>query len=82
MTHRCMLSKSTICPRISMISGQHGVTTVNSVGDPTEHILRMRADRVDGAGPGPRVLSLGCGITRRDGHPDSTVFAENPSARA
>jgi imidazolonepropionase-like amidohydrolase len=61
---------------------QHGVTTVKSVGDPTEHILQTRADLADGTLQGPRLLTTGCGITASDGHPASTVFAENPWARA
>ncbi|MCW5830894.1 MAG: amidohydrolase family protein [Labilithrix sp.] len=61
---------------------QHGVTTIKSVGDPTEGILATRAKIAAGALRGPRLLATGCGITGRDGHPASTVFGSNPWARA
>lgn len=61
---------------------RHGVTTIKSVGDPTEGILRTRAKIAAGTLPGPRLLATGCGVTGRDGHPASTIFAGNPWARA
>lgn len=61
---------------------QHGVTTIKSVGDPTDGILGTRARIASGALRGPRLLATGCGITGRDGHPAATVFSGNPWARA
>lgn len=60
---------------------EHGVTTIKSVGDPTEEILRTRASIAVGTLRGPRLVATGCGITGRDGHPAATVFAGNPWAR-
>lgn len=61
---------------------QHGVTTVKSVGDPTEAILQARDDVAAGTLRGPRLLATGCGVTARGGHPATTVFARNLWARA
>jgi imidazolonepropionase-like amidohydrolase len=60
---------------------QHGITTIKSVGDPTEGILETRARIAAGTLRGPRLLATGCGITARDGHPAATVFGGNPWAR-
>lgn len=60
---------------------QHGVTTIKSVGDPTTEILRTRTMIETGALRGPRLLATGCGVTGRNGHPASTVFADNSWAR-
>ncbi|WP_030889982.1 amidohydrolase family protein [Streptomyces sp. NRRL F-5053] len=60
----------------------HGITTIKSVGDPTDGILRTRAALAAGTLRGPRLLATGCGITGRDGHPAATVFGGNPWARA
>ncbi len=59
----------------------HGITTIKSVGDPTEQILATRARIAAGVLRGPRLLATGCGITGRDGHPAATVFGQNPWAR-
>ncbi|WP_368396705.1 amidohydrolase family protein [Streptomyces sclerotialus] len=59
----------------------HGVTTIKSVGDPTDGILDTRARIAAGTLRGPRLLATGCGITGRDGHPAATVFNGNPWAR-
>ncbi|MGX1123105.1 imidazolonepropionase-like amidohydrolase [Streptomyces ambofaciens] len=59
----------------------HGITTIKSVGDPTDGILDVRARIAAGALRGPRLLATGCGITGRDGHPAATVFRDNPWAR-
>jgi len=61
---------------------QHGITTIKSVGDPTEEILETRAKIAAGTLRGPRLLATGCGITGRDGHPSATIFGGNPWARA
>ncbi len=47
----------------------HGITTIKSVGDPTDGILNTRARIAAGTLRGPRLLATGCGITGRDGHP-------------
>ncbi|MGW5494383.1 amidohydrolase family protein [Streptomyces olivaceoviridis] len=59
----------------------HGITTIKSVGDPTDGILATRAEIAAGTLRGPRLLATGCGITGRDGHPAATVFSGNPWAR-
>ncbi|WP_261399430.1 amidohydrolase family protein [Streptomyces misionensis] len=59
----------------------HGITTIKSVGDPTDAILDTRARIAAGTLRGPRLLATGCGITGRDGHPAATVFGGNPWAR-
>ncbi|MEU7558406.1 amidohydrolase family protein [Streptomyces eurythermus] len=59
----------------------HGITTVKSVGDPTDGILDTRSKIAAGALRGPRLLATGCGITGRDGHPAVTVFGDSPWAR-
>ncbi|SFY53716.1 amidohydrolase family protein [Streptomyces sp. F-1] len=59
----------------------HGITTIKSVGDPTDAILDTRARIAAGTLRGPRLLTTGCGITGRDGHPAATVFGGNPWAR-
>ncbi|PPS90876.1 amidohydrolase family protein [Streptomyces sp. MH60] len=59
----------------------HGITTIKSVGDPTDGILDTRDRIATGALRGPRLLATGCGITGRDGHPAATVFRDNPWAR-
>ncbi|MFZ3555200.1 amidohydrolase family protein [Streptomyces sp. BH055] len=59
----------------------HGITTIKSVGDPTDGILDTRAKIAAGTLRGPRLLATGCGITGRDGHPAATVFSGNPWAR-
>lgn len=61
---------------------QHGITTIKSVGDPTEEILETRAKIAAGTLRGPRLLATGCGITGRDGHPSATIFGGNSWARA
>lgn len=60
----------------------HGITTIKSVGDPSDEILQTRAAIATGAVRGPRLLATGCGITVRDGHPAATAFGDNPWARA
>ncbi|MER6144706.1 amidohydrolase family protein [Streptomyces sparsogenes] len=59
----------------------HGITTIKSVGDPTDGILDTRSRIAAGTLRGPRLLATGCGITGRDGHPAATVFRDNPWAR-
>nr|BFD87414.1 hypothetical protein StreXyl84_68150 [Streptomyces sp. Xyl84] len=52
----------------------HGITTIKSVGDPTDGILAARDGLAAGTLRGPRLLATGCGITGRGGHPAATVF--------
>ncbi|WP_030380536.1 MULTISPECIES: amidohydrolase family protein [unclassified Streptomyces] len=59
----------------------HGITTIKSVGDPTDGILETRARIAAGTLRGPRLLATGSGITGRDGHPAATIFKGNPWAR-
>jgi imidazolonepropionase-like amidohydrolase len=61
---------------------QNGVTTIKSVGDPTDAILKLRAGLADGALRGPRLSVTGNGLTGPDGHPASTIFGGNPWFRA
>jgi imidazolonepropionase-like amidohydrolase len=60
---------------------RHGITTIKSVGDPTDEVLETRAKIAARTLRGPRLLATGCGITGRDGHPAATVFRGNPWAR-
>ena len=73
--------EETELPRKLALFLQHGVTTIKSVGDPTDGILNTRAKIAAGSLLGPRLVATGCGITGRDGHPAATVFAGNPWAR-
>lgn len=59
----------------------HGVTTIKSVGDPTDGILTTRSKIAEGTLPGPRLIATGSGITGRDGHPAATIFSGSPWAR-
>jgi imidazolonepropionase-like amidohydrolase len=59
----------------------HGITTIKSVGDPTDGILATRSKIAAGTLPGPRLIATGSGITGRDGHPAATIFSGNPWAR-
>ena len=74
--------EETELPRKLALFLQHGVTTIKSVGDPTDGILNTRAKIAAGSLQGPRLVATGCGITGRDGHPAATIFAGNPWARS
>ncbi|MFD7769206.1 amidohydrolase family protein [Streptomyces sp. NPDC059787] len=57
----------------------HGITTIRSVGDPTDGILDTRARNAAGPLRGPRLPATGRGVTGRDGHP-ATISNGNPWA--
>ena len=61
---------------------RHGVTTVKSVGDPTELILKVRQDLRDGTLAGPRLLVVGPVFTAPGGHPAVTVCSGSDWCRA
>ena len=54
-----------------------GITAIKSVGDPTDGILDLRDRVAAGTLRGPRLHVTGCGLTGREGHPASTIFAGN-----
>jgi|GEM_PF-5132319 len=55
---------------------EHGVTTIQSMGDPVDWILAMRA-AVAGGMPGPRVYAVGPIFTAPGGHPAGDLFRGN-----
>ncbi len=57
-----------------------GVTTVKSVGDSEDDILRVRAKLASGELAGPRLLATGAAFAAPDSHPATTVF-QNPWMR-
>jgi imidazolonepropionase-like amidohydrolase len=61
---------------------RHGVTTVKSTGDPTDLILKIRADLRDGTLAGPRLLAAGPVFTAPGGHPAVTICRGNDWCRA
>lgn len=61
---------------------RHGVTTVKSVGDPTDESLSARARIESGELIGPRLFVTGKAITAPDGHPAATVYRLNGWYRA
>jgi len=61
---------------------RHGVTTVKSVGDGTELILKIRQDLRDGTLAGPRLLVVGPVFTAPGGHPAVTVCSGSDWCRA
>lgn len=58
-----------------------GVTTVLSLGDPVPETLNARNRIAAATLRGPRLFTAGLGITVPDGHPASTVMADNPYIR-
>lgn len=61
---------------------RHGVTTIFSVADPTELILRTRRELRDGTRAGPRLLCVGPAFTARGGHPAVTFCRGSDWCRA
>ena len=59
-----------------------GVTTVKSVGDSEDDILRVRARLASGELAGPRLLATGAAFCAPGSHPATTVFAQNPWLRS
>ena len=58
-----------------------GVTTVKSVGDSEDDILRVRARLVSGELSGPRLLATGAAFAAPGSHPATTVYGQNPWLR-
>ena len=58
-----------------------GVTTVKSVGDSEDDILRVRARLVSGELAGPRLLATGAAFAAPGSHPATTVYGQNPWLR-
>ena len=72
----------TTAPRLLQQFLDAGITSIKSVGDPTAEILDLRARLRSGSLQGPNLYTTGLGLTGRDGHPASTIFAGNPWFRA
>jgi imidazolonepropionase-like amidohydrolase len=53
------------------------VTTVKSVGDSEDDILRVRASLASGELAGPRLLATGAGFCAPASHPATTICAQN-----
>jgi imidazolonepropionase-like amidohydrolase len=58
-----------------------GVTTVKSVGDSEDDILRVRAMLRSGELRGPRLLATGAAFAAPGSHPATTIYARNPWGR-
>jgi imidazolonepropionase-like amidohydrolase len=58
-----------------------GVTTVKSVGDSEDDILRVRAMLERGGLRGPRLLTTGSAFAAPGSHPATTIYARNPWIR-
>ena len=58
-----------------------GVTTVKSVGDSEDDILRVRARLASGALAGPRLLATGAAFCAPGSHPATTIYGQNPWLR-
>jgi imidazolonepropionase-like amidohydrolase len=59
-----------------------GVTTVKSVGDSEDDILRVREMLARDELTGPRLYVTGAGFTAPESHPATTICAKNPWIRA
>ena len=59
-----------------------GVTTVKSVGDSEDDILRVRARLASGELAGPRLLATGAAFCAPGSHPATTLLAQNPWLRS
>lgn len=57
---------------------EHGVTTVKSVGDPFPWVVEARDAMNEAMPEAPRTYVAGPLITAPDGHPTSTIYADNP----
>jgi len=58
-----------------------GVTTVKSVGDSEDDILRVRSMLSAGELVGPRLYATGGAFAAPDSHPGTTIFSKNPWMR-
>ncbi|HBD93781.1 MAG: hypothetical protein A2015_00755 [Spirochaetes bacterium GWF1_31_7] len=67
----------------NLMSGflKSGITTVKSLGDPLDLILKLKNQIKNGEIPGPRLLVVGPNITAINGHPAVTVGGEDPWLR-
>jgi len=61
---------------------RNGVTTIKSVGDPTELIRKVQQDLRDGTLAGPRLLVVGPVFTAPGSHPAVTICSGNDWCRA
>jgi len=59
---------------------RHGVTTVKSLGDPTDIILQVRRDLREGKLAGPRMLVVGPIFTAVGGHPATASRCDSSAA--
>src|SRR5262249_57627284 len=58
-----------------------GLTTVKSVGDSEDDILRVREMLARGDLPGPRLFATGSAFAAPGSHPATTIFGKNPWMR-
>lgn len=58
-----------------------GVTTVKSVGDSEDDILRVREMLANGSLVGPRLFATGAAFAAPGSHPATTIYAQNPWVR-
>jgi imidazolonepropionase-like amidohydrolase len=58
-----------------------GVTTVKSVGDSEDDILRVRSMLESGELRGPRLFATGAAFAAPGSHPSTTIYAQNPWVR-
>ncbi|MFZ0657571.1 MAG: amidohydrolase family protein [Candidatus Binataceae bacterium] len=58
-----------------------GVTTVKSVGDSQEDILRVRTMLANGDLTGPRLFATGAAFAAPGSHPATTIYGQNPWVR-
>lgn len=58
-----------------------GVTTVKSVGDSEDDILRVREMLASGSLIGPRLFATGAAFAAPGSHPATTIYAQNPWVR-
>jgi imidazolonepropionase-like amidohydrolase len=58
-----------------------GVTTIKSVGDSEDDILRVRASLASGELAGPRLLATGAAFCAPGSHPATTICGPNPWLR-
>lgn len=58
-----------------------GVTTVKSVGDSEDDILRVREMLASGSLIGPRLFATGAAFAGPGSHPATTIYAQNPWVR-
>jgi enamidase len=67
-------------PRLDAV--RHGVTTQRSLGDFLTDSLAVRDDIEKGALPGARIVTSGPSFQVKGGHPNGTVWGNDPASRA